>query len=92
MKFPDDTKVGDMFWMNNEPVRVIAWGYISRLSSFIIPRNNIYGPSFDSYFDIEFVDIVDEGRPAATMVVIPVCWDFYETEIRRMSSLEKELF
>ena len=79
MKFPEDTEVGDMFWMNNEPVRVIAWGYI-------------YGPSFDSYFDIEFVDIVDEGRPAATMVVIPICWDFYETEIRRMSSLEKALF
>lgn len=78
MKFPEDTEVGDMFWMNNEPVRVIAWGYI--------------GLSFDSYFDIEFVDIMNEGAPAASMVLIPTDWDFYETEIRRLSSLEKELF
>ena len=79
MKFPENTQVGDMFWMNDEPVRVIAWNYI-------------YGPSFDSYFDIEFVNIMDEGRPAATMVLIPVCWDFCDTEIRSMTSLEKELF
>ena len=79
MKLPSDRKLGDMFWLNNEPVRVTAWNYI-------------YGPPHSHYFDIEFVDIIREGRPAASMVLIPMEFDFYGVEIRKMSSLELELF
>lgn len=70
-----------MFWLNNEPVRITAWNY-SNLNDSLDTR----------YFDIEFVDIIREGRPAATMVLVPMGFDFYGAEIRRMSSLEKELF
>lgn len=79
MKFPPDTKVGDMFWLNDEPVRITAWNYI-------------YGPPYSHYFDLDFVDIVKEGRPAAGMILIPMGFDFYGAEIRKMSSLELELF
>lgn len=79
MTFPLETKVGDYYWMNDEPVRITAWNYY-------------VNGSFDSFFDIEFVDIISEGRPAASMVMIPMGFDFYMCEIRRMSSLEKELF
>lgn len=79
MSFPEDTQEGDLFWMNDEPVRITAWNYY-------------YGISFDKYFDIEFVSIIEDNRSAASMVLIPMGYNFYGTEIRRMSSLEKELF
>jgi len=79
MRFPEDTKVGDLFWMDGEPIRVIMWGYI-------------YGPAFDNYFDIEFLNLVDNDKVPTTMILIPTCWDFDGSDIRRMSSLEKELF
>jgi hypothetical protein len=79
MNFPEDTKVGDMFWLNDEPVRVTAWNYL-------------YGPPHSYYFDLDFVDITREGRPSAGMILIPMGFDFYGAEIRKMSSLELELF
>lgn len=79
MRFPEDTQAGDLFWMNDEPVRITAWNYL-------------YGPIHDRYFDIEFVSIIQDNRSAASMVLIPMGYDFYGTSIRRMSSLEKELF
>ena len=44
------------------------------------------------YFDLEFIDIITDGRPAASMVMIPMGFDFYLCDIRKMSSLEMELF
>ena len=79
MIFPPDTKAGDYFWMNGEPVRVSAWGY--RIDN-----------SFDCFFDIEFLEIKTDGKSAASMVLIPIGFEFYGTDIRRMSSLEMELF
>ena len=60
-------------------MRVSAWGY--RIDS-----------SFDCFFDIEFLEIKTDGKPAAAMVLIPIGFEFYGTDIRRMSSLEMELF
>lgn len=77
--FPDDTQAGDMFWMNDEPIRITEWNYSNR-------------DSYDRYFDLEFVDIIANGRPAACMVLIPMGFDFFGVTIRKMSSLEKELF
>lgn len=79
MNFPKDSKVGDMFWLDNEPVRIIAWNYL-------------YGPPYSHYFDLEFVDIVSEGTPAASMVLIPMGFDFHGAEIRKMTGLELELY
>lgn len=79
MRFPDDTQVGDLFWMNDEPIKITAWNYL-------------YGPVHDRYFDLEFMSITQDNRSSASMVLIPMGYDFYGTEIRRMSSLEKELF
>jgi hypothetical protein len=42
--------------------------------------------------DIEFLEIKTDGKPAASMVLIPIGFEFYGTDIRRMSSLEMELF
>ena len=76
-KFPDDTKIGDMFWLEDEPVMVTNWNYFH---------------NYSYYFDITFVDVLSEGKPAASMVLIPMGFDFYGATIRKMSSLEKELF
>lgn len=79
MRFPDDTQPGDLFWMNGEPVMVTAWDYY-------------YALPYDRYFDIEFLSVLEDSRSAASMTLIPMGFNFYGTEIRRMSSLEKELF
>jgi hypothetical protein len=79
MTFPLDTKVGDLFWVNEEPVRITAWNYA-------------YGTYFDTYFDIQFLDLNRSDGPMGSMVLIPMGYNFYGTEIRKMSSLEKELF
>ena len=79
MRFPIDTKAGDLFWMNDEPVRIVAWNYL-------------YGPIWDRYFDLDFIGIMPDDRSDASMVLIPMGYDFYQTTIRKMSSLEKELF
>jgi len=79
MRFPIDTQAGDLFWMNDEPVRISAWNYL-------------YGPIWDRYFDIDFIGIMPDDRSDASMVLIPMGYDFYQTTIRKMSSLEKELF
>lgn len=76
MKLPSDTKVGDMLWFNNEPVRIVAWYY----------SHGTY------YFDLEFIDIIRDGKPSAGMTWIPVDFEFYKCDIRKMSSLELELF
>lgn len=72
MSFPPDTKENDMFWMNDEVVRITACNYI-------------YGFSYDRYFDIEFAF-------GGVMVLIPMGYYFYDVEIRRLSSLEAELY
>jgi hypothetical protein len=74
LKLPEDTKVGDLFWFNMEPVRVSAWCYLA---------NEKY------CFDIEFII---NDKPSARMICIPMYFDFYGVEIRRMRSLEQELF
>jgi hypothetical protein len=51
----------------------------------ITTYNYIYGFSFDRYFDLEF-------SSGGIMVLIPVGYDFYDVNIRRLSSLEKELY
>lgn len=79
MTFPIDTQVGDLFWLNDEPVRITAWNYT-------------YGLGFDRYFDIEFISIMKDYKPAAAMVLIPMGYDFYGTDIRKMSELERLLF
>lgn len=79
MSFPPDTQEGDLFWMNEEPVRIGAWNYT-------------YGPHWERYFDIDFLCIMKDSKPAASMVLIPIGYEFYGVDIRRMSSLEKELF
>lgn len=79
MKFPDDTQTNDLFWMNDEPVKVTAWNYL-------------YGLSHNRYFDIEFLSVMQDNRSTASMTLIPMGYDFYGADIRRMSSLEKELF
>ena len=56
MKFPSDTKVGDIFWLNDEPVRITAWNY-----------NYIHGTPYSYYFDLDFVDSVKEGMPACSL-------------------------
>jgi len=80
LTFPLETREGDYFWMNNEPVRITAWNY------------TMPGHILSYYFDIEFIDIITDGRPAASMVMIPMGFDFYLCDIRKMSSLEMELF
>lgn len=77
MKLPEDTKMGDLFWFNTEPVRVSNWCYLS---------NEKY------CFDLEFISITLEGNVAATMSQIPMGFDFYGTEIKRMTPLEEELY
>lgn len=77
MKLPDDAKVGDLFWFNQEPVRVSAWCYLS---------NEKY------CFDLEFIGVKLNGEIAAMMVQIPMGFDFYGVDIRRMTPLEEELF
>jgi hypothetical protein len=81
MQIPDDTQVGDLVWIDDEPVRITAWNYN-------------YGPFLNKYFDIEFVGIMEDGggRSAASMIMIPMGFDFHGAIIRKMSSLEKELF
>lgn len=78
-KFPLETKVGDLFWIDNEPVKITAWDYT-------------HEDGTDRYFDLEFIDVIKEGRPAAGMMLIPMGFDFYGSKIRSMSSLERELF
>jgi hypothetical protein len=76
MKFPDDIQAGDLFWMSSEPVKILA----------------VYPSIHGRYYDIEFLSIGEDSRSSATMTLIPIEYDFYGTEIRKMSSLEKELF
>jgi hypothetical protein len=79
MTFPiEGEMLGACFWINGEPVRITAWNYSTNGGS-------------NYFFDIEFLDILREGKPAATMVQIPMGFDFYNAEVRRMSSLEMEL-
>lgn len=70
---------GACFWVNGEPVRITAWNYSTN-----------GGTSY--FFDIEFLNILREGKPAAAMVQIPIGFEFYGADIVRMSSLEMELF
>lgn len=77
MKLPEDTKAGDLFWFNEEPVRVASWCYLS---------NQKY------CFDLEFIAIKLNGDVAAMMVQIPMGFDFYGVEIKRMTPLEEELY
>jgi hypothetical protein len=79
MTFPIDSKPGDLFWMNSEPIRITAWNYT-------------YGMGFDRFFDIMFIGIAPDYRSEATMLLVPMGYDFYDVTIRRMSSLESELF
>jgi hypothetical protein len=39
-----------------------------------------------------FIGIAPDYRSEATMVLVPMGYDFYDVTIRRMSSLESELF
>lgn len=81
MTFPKDAKIGDVFRMSGEPVRITNWNY------------SVKDDSDDrKYFDIEFLDITRDGEPAASMILIPMDFDFYETEIVRVTPLEVELF
>lgn len=83
MTFPENAKVGDLFFMNEEPVRISAWNYTYKT----------FGDSFDLYFDLEFVDIAPPLlRKASTMLLIPMGYDFYGVSIREMTPLEKELY
>lgn len=83
MTFPDTTQVGDLFFMNDEPVRISAWNYTYKT----------FGDNVDYYFDFQFISIMfAEGEPAGSMVLIPMGYDFYYTEIREMTPLEKELW
>lgn len=77
MRLPEDAKVGDLYWFNTEPVRISAWCYM---------HNEKY------CFDIEFIDVKLNQQVAATMTYIPMGFDFYGVEIRRMTPLEEELF
>ena len=79
MALPNTTKVGDLFWLNNEPIRITAWNYL-------------YGPPHSYYFDIEFIEITKDGMPAAGMILIPMGFDFHGAEVREMTDVEKELF
>ena len=80
MRFPIEEKMeGACFWINGEPVRITAWNYSTDGGS-------------NYFFDIEFLDILRAGRPAASMVQIPIGFEFYGADIKRMSSLEMELF
>ena len=80
MTFPPDTRVGDLFRMNGEPVKVTAWNY---LDSYYNDKR---------YFDIEFISIGKALGSPASMVLIPMGFDFYATEITRMTPLEEQLF
>ena len=77
MKLPENTKAGDLFWFNNEPVRIGNWCYLS---------NEKY------CFDIEFVGVQLDGEVAGRMVYIPMGFEFYGITIRRMTPLEEELY
>lgn len=79
MVFPSDSKKGDLFWMENEPVRITAWNYT-------------YGLDRDRYFDLEFINYTNDFIAYSTMILIPISFNFYQTEIRKMSTLEAELF
>ena len=77
MKLPEDAKKGDLFWFNESPVRISAWCYLA---------NEKY------CFDLEFIEIRIDDTPAVTMVQVPMGFEFYGVEIRRMTPLEEELF
>lgn len=77
MKLPDDAKSGDLFWFNDEPVRIGDWCYLF---------NEKY------CFDIEFIAVELDGEVAGRMIYIPMGFEFYGVEIRRMTPLEEELF
>jgi len=77
LKLPEDTKKGDLFWFNDEPVRIGSWCYLA---------NERY------CFDIEFIGVKLNGDTAAVMIQIPMGFDFYGVDIRRMSPLEEELY
>jgi hypothetical protein len=77
LKLPEDAKVGDLFWFNDEPVRVSKWRYLS---------NEKY------CYDLEFIGVMLDYQTAAAMTQIPMDFNFYEVVIRRMAPLEEELF
>jgi hypothetical protein len=77
LNLPEGSKKGDLFYFNGEPVRISAWNYYSDHGYF---------------FDIEFLSILQNGVPAASMVNIPMGFDFYGITITKMSKLEEELF
>jgi hypothetical protein len=77
LKLPEDTKSGDLFWFNKEPVRVTNWCYLA---------NQKY------CFDLEFISVMLDGSIAAMMVQIPMGFDFYGVEIRKMTPLEEQLY
>lgn len=77
MILPEDTKKGDLFYFNGEPIRITAWNYY---------QDDKY------FFDLEFLSILHDGVPAAYMTHIPMGFDFYRVDIRRMNKLEQELY
>lgn len=76
MTFPEDTKVGDYFLLNGEPVLVTAWNYST--------NDN------DKLFDIEFIDWSAIGMKGVT--TCSMGYDLYMCDIIRMPSLLMELF
>jgi hypothetical protein len=69
--------------MNDEPVRISAWNYTYKS----------FGDNFECYFDIQFIEVLLGVKdPAATMVLVPMGFDFYNVDIREMTPMEKALW
>lgn len=80
MVFPDDSKVGDFFFIDDELVLITEWNYI------LFNAEN-------RYFDLYFIDASkSELEAVCCMSVIPMEYDFHGAFIRRVSPLEQELF